>query len=90
MPETIKDCKCMDSDDKYELSKAVVARIELYRKNIKDIEFEETIEQIENLEIEEAELKLSSKSAKRVNQYKDIINRLEGLHNRLENTPECK
>lgn len=90
MTETLKDCKCIDRDDKHELSKAVIARIELYRKNIKEIEFEETIEQIENLGIEELELKLSPKSAKKVNQYKDIINRLEGLHNRLENTPECK
>ena len=77
------------SCDKHELSKAVIARIELYRKSAKDIEFEDTIEQIENLEIGEAEFKLSPKSAKK-NQYKDIINRLENLHKRLEYTPECK
>ncbi len=90
MTETLKDCKCIDHDDKHELSKAIIARIELYRKNIKDLEFEETIEQIENLGTEELELKLSPKSAKKVNQYKDIINRLGSLYNRLEKTPECK
>ena len=75
---------------KHELSKAVIARIELYNKSIKEIEMEDTVEQIENLQIGEVELKLSPKSAKKVNQYRDIINRLESLHNRLENTPECK
>lgn len=90
MTETLTDCKCIDNDDKHELSKAVIARIELYHKNIKDLEFEETIEQIENLDTGELELKLSPKSAKKVNQYKDIINRLGSLYNRLEKTPECK
>jgi hypothetical protein len=90
MPGTLKDCKCIDPDDKHELSKSVLARIELYRKSIKEIEMEDTIEQIESFEVGEIELKLSPKSAKKVNQYKDIINRLESLHTRLENTPECR
>lgn len=85
MSETLKDCKCIDRDDKHELSKAVIARIELYRKGISEIETEEIIEQI----IEERESKPSSKSVKKISQYKDIINRLESLHNRLENTPVC-
>jgi hypothetical protein len=89
MPETLKDCRCIDHDDKHELSKTVIARIELYRKGISEIETEGIIEQIENLGIEEREFKPSSKSVKKISQYKDIINRLEGLHNRLENTPEC-
>lgn len=51
---------------------------------------EETIEQIENFGTGEKELKLSPKSAKKIDQLKNIINSLEGLHNRLDNTPECK
>lgn len=90
MSEILNDCKCIDRDDKHELRKAVIARIELYNKNIKEIEYGETIEQIENLDAGEEEIKLSSKSTKNINQYKDIIYRLENLHNRLENTPECK
>lgn len=90
MPEILKDCKCIDRDDKHELSKAIITRIELYNNSIKEREFEETIEQIEHLDKGEVELKLSSKSAIEVNQYKDIINRLESLHNRLENTPVCR
>lgn len=90
MPESIKDCRCIDRDDKLELSKTVLARIELYHKSISEVETEEIIEQIERLGIEEKEFKPSPKSAKKISQYKDIINRLEGLHNRLDNTPECK
>ncbi len=86
----LRDCRCIDGDDKLELSKAVLARIELYRKNISEIETNELIEQIDNLGIEEKEFKLSSKSVNKVSQYKDIINRLEGLHNRLDKTPVCK
>ena len=74
MPETLKGCKCIDHDDKYELSKTVIARIELYHKSAKEIEFEETIEQIENLEIGEAELKLSPKSAFSLNIFNQLIN----------------
>jgi len=90
MPETLKDCKCIDRDDKHELRKAVVARIELYHKSIADIEMEDAIERIESFEKGEKELKLSEKSAKKISQYREIINRLEGLYDRLENTPECK
>lgn len=99
MPETIKDCKCIDRDDKHELSKAVLARIELYHKSIADLEMEDAIERIEsvgiktidkNAAMEEVELKPSPKSAKKISQYREIISRLEGLYDRLENTPECK
>lgn len=51
---------------------------------------EETIEQIDSFDIGEKELKFSPKSAKKIDQLKNIIYRLEGLYNRLDNTPECK
>ena len=67
-----------------------MARIELYHKSIADIEMEEAIERIESLEKGEKELKPSLRSTKKIGQYRDIISRLEGLYDRLENTPECK
>ena len=49
--------KFINSDDKHELSKAVVARIELYRKIIRDTETEEIIRKTESLQEGEIEIR---------------------------------
>lgn len=86
MVETIKDCRCIDPDDKQELSKAILTRIGIYQDGIAEAETEETIEKVKALKKGEIEIG----HIKEVTQYKDIINRLDNLHKRLENTPECK
>lgn len=88
--EIIGECQCINPIDKHELSKAIVARIELYRKSISEIETEEIIEKAITLKKGEIEIKHSPETAKAISQYKEIINRLEGVYNRLENTPKCK
>ncbi len=81
----IQDCKCINRDDKHELSKAILTRIEIYRNAITESETEEIIEAAKVLKRGEIEIKPSTTTK----QYKEIIDRLENLHNRLGNTPDC-
>lgn len=87
--ETIGKCDCINPDDKHELSKAVIARIELYRKSIIDIEMEEITKKAESHNIGELEIKYSLETTEKVDKYYKIIDRLKNLNKRLENTPQC-
>lgn len=86
MPEIIKECRCIDPDDKIELSKAILTRIGIYQDGIAETETEEIIEKTKTLKNGEIEIR----PTKELVQYKAIINKLEDLHKRLQNTPECK
>lgn len=86
MQESIKDCKCIDRDDKLELSKAILSRMAIYQDSIARVEIEEIIEKAKILKKGEVEIK----PTREIEQYKEILNRLDNLYKRLENTPACQ